>query len=79
MWSFGKEGYDLLQAMTLPKEPASVPHKEYLNTILDQFNPANFVAAERDKFYSFMQGEIIVLSFRHRSPSDVKDKPSLLA
>ncbi len=38
-----------------PREPASVPHKELLDTTLDHFKPANSVAAERDRFYSLMR------------------------
>ncbi len=52
LWSVGKEAYDLIQTFTFPREPASVPHKELLDIILDHFKPANFVAADRDRFYS---------------------------
>ncbi len=55
LWSVGKEAYDLIQAITLPSEPASIPHKELLDTTLDDFKPANSVAAERDRFYILMR------------------------
>ncbi len=48
--SVGKEAYDLIQTITFSREPASVRHKGLLDTILDHFKPANFVAAERDRF-----------------------------
>ncbi len=55
LWSVGKEAYDLIQTITFPREHASVPHKELLDTILDHFKPANFVAAEWARFYSHMR------------------------
>ncbi len=40
LWSVWKDAYDLNQKITFSREPASVPLKELLVTILDHFNPA---------------------------------------
>ncbi len=40
LWSVWKDAYDLNQKITFLREPASVPHKELLDTILDHFKPA---------------------------------------
>ena len=53
----GKDVYAVINNLTFPDSPISVPYEKIRNALLQHVRPMNFEAAERAKFNTFMLSE----------------------